>query len=75
MKLDLGFPFALLTGVILAATAPAAESVPVRVSISTQPPGASVIVDGQDRGVTPITLFDIAPGRHHLKLRSLLQHQ
>ena len=69
MKLDLGFPFALLTGVILAATAPAAESVPVRVSISTQPPGASVIVDGQDRGVTPITLFDIAPGRHHLKLR------
>lgn len=45
------------------------DPVQTRVSITSQPVGASVIVDGQDRGVTPITLFDLAPGRHHLKLR------
>ena len=40
-----------------------------RVSITSQPAGATVIIDGMDRGTTPITLFDLAPGRHHLKYR------
>lgn len=47
----------------------AEDHVRTRVSITSQPIGASVIVDGQDRGMTPITLFDLAAGRHHLKLR------
>lgn len=47
----------------------AQEPVQTRVSILSQPPGATVIVDGQDRGVTPIMLFDLTPGRHHLKYR------
>ena len=47
----------------------AADEVQPRVNITSQPSGASVIIDGQDRGTTPVTLFDVTPGRHHLKLR------
>ena len=47
----------------------AQERVQTRVTVTSQPAGASVIIDGMDRGTTPITLFDIAPGRHHLKYR------
>lgn len=35
--------------------------------VSTNPAGVSVIVDGQPRGVTPLTL-ELAPGSHELKL-------
>ena len=54
---------------IAALTLTADEPRSCRVSITSQPEGASVIIDGKDRGTTPITLFDLAPGRHHLKLR------
>lgn len=38
-----------------------------RVDFSSRPDGASVTVDGVSRGVTPLTLFDLAPGvRHHV---------
>ena len=40
-----------------------------RVDITSQPERASVVVDGRDRGITPITIFDLAPGRHHVKFR------
>ena len=46
-----------------------AQEPAVRVDITSQPEGATVIVDGQDRGVTPLTLFDLEPGRHQLKYR------
>jgi len=55
--------------ILLALSAFAAEPVRTRVSISSQPSGATVIIDGKDRGTTPVTLFDLAPGRHHLKYR------
>jgi hypothetical protein len=38
------------------------------VSLTTVPPGAQVVVDGQARGVTPVTLA-LAPGQHALELR------
>ena len=47
----------------------AADEVRPRVNITSQPSGATVIVDGMDRGTTPVMLFDLAPGRHHLKYR------
>lgn len=56
----------LLAASLLSATA---EQAPTRVSITSQPSGATVIIDGMDRGTTPITLFDLAPGRHHIKYR------
>ena len=58
-----GFLFAF------ALSAFAADEVRPRVNITSQPSGATVIVDGMDRGTTPVTLFDLAPGRHHLKYR------
>ena len=60
---------ALSLAVLTALSAFAQERVPVRVTVTSQPAGATVIVDGMDRGTTPITLFDLAPGRHHVKYR------
>ena len=61
--------FVCLVSFVLGLQAFAQEKIQTRVNISSQPSGATVIVDGQDRGTTPITLFDLAPGRHHLKYR------
>ena len=41
----------------------------VRVDVTSQPAGVAIVVDGQDRGVTPLTLFDLRPGKHHVKCR------
>ena len=38
--------------------------------INSMPTGAEVLVDGKARGVTPVTLTDIAPGRHTIILKS-----
>ena len=54
---------------LLAVSAFAQEKVQVRVNVTSQPTGATVIVDGMDRGTTPVTIFDLAPGRHHIKYR------
>ena len=59
----------VLLGLLAVAPAFADESVQTRVSVTSQPSGATVIIDGQDRGTTPVTLFDLAPGLHHLKYR------
>ena len=59
----------LIAAMALVVSAFAADSVQTRVNITSQPPGATVIIDGMDRGTTPVTLFDLAPGRHHLKYR------
>lgn len=40
-----------------------------RVSLSSQPSGAWVSVDGVNRGATPLMLFDLQPGLHHVKYR------
>jgi len=61
----------LLQGAFLLLTlfAVAADPVQTRVSLSSQPSGATVVIDGKDRGTTPVTLFDLTSGRHHLKFR------
>jgi hypothetical protein len=38
--------------------------------VTTTPPGAQVIVDGKPRGVAPLTLTDLAAGRHTVELKS-----
>ena len=63
-RIAIAFAFAAAAAVVLAAA-----PTQTRVSISSQPSGATVVIDGQDRGTTPITLFDLSPGRHHLKYR------
>ena len=38
--------------------------------VSSTPAGAQVLVDGKPRGVTPLTLADLSPGRHEVALQS-----
>jgi len=59
----------LVLSLALASGLLAQERRPTRVSISSQPSGATVVIDGVSHGTTPITLFDLKPGRHHLKCR------
>ena len=47
--------------------AAAAAEAPGTLVVSTNPAGIPVIVDGQPRGVTPLTM-ELAPGSHELKL-------
>jgi hypothetical protein len=42
---------------------------PATLTVSTQPPGADLLIDGERRGPTPLTL-SIASGSHTLTLRS-----
>ncbi len=35
--------------------------------VKTTPPGASVFIDGKQRGVTPLTIGDLRSGRHQIK--------
>jgi hypothetical protein len=39
-------------------------------SVVSDPPGSTVIVDGSARGQTPLTVRDLAPGRHDVLVRS-----
>ena len=38
------------------------------ISVSSQPPGAAVKLDGKPSGVTPVTLGPLAPGRYELTI-------
>jgi hypothetical protein len=39
-------------------------------SVVSDPPGSTVIVDGSARGQTPLTIRDLTPGRHEVLVRS-----
>ncbi len=48
-----------------------AELAPVEhssIEVTTTPPGALVVLDGQAKGRTPITIDDVPPGPHQLRL-------
>ncbi|MGH9141245.1 MAG: PEGA domain-containing protein [Vicinamibacterales bacterium] len=51
-------------------TAPAGKKAVASLRVTTTPPGAQVLVDGKARGVTPVTLADLSPGRHEVALKS-----
>lgn len=55
---------AALCAAVLFAQAPA-----TRLDITSQPAGATVSVDGRVRGVTPVSLFDLRPGRVRVSFR------
>lgn len=40
-----------------------------RVQVDSNPPGAQVMIDGQDRGVTPLTVGELPAGPHTIVLR------
>ena len=53
-------------------TAPAPTPTPTTggLTVKSAPPGALVVLDGRERGVTPLSLTDLAPGEHSLQLQS-----
>lgn len=58
---------ALAAWMALSAAADAVLERPARASFTSSPEGATVVVDGKARGITPITLPDLAPGSHHVR--------
>src|SRR5206468_2376011 len=42
--------------------------VPGRISIATDPPGARVTVDGEPRGISPITVDSVSPATHTVRV-------
>ena len=38
--------------------------------VKTTPPGANVVLDGKPRGVTPLTIDELAAGRHTIEFKS-----
>jgi hypothetical protein len=51
---------------------PKVEAVVGQLSVRTDPPGATVTVDGQRRGVSPLIVEDLAPGEHSVGLQNAL---
>ncbi len=64
-------PAAVATPSPAAAPARAAETPAAGwLLVRTTPPGASVLVDGVDRGQTPLSLRDVAYGTHRVEIRT-----
>jgi hypothetical protein len=47
---------------------PTAVVVATSISVETRPPGVRVLLDGEDVGVSPITLSPVTPGSHRVDL-------
>ena len=61
--------FVLAAAIAMAAAfASAAPKAPTRVDVSAQPDGAEVSVDGEARGLAPLSIFDLKPGPHHFHI-------
>ena len=56
---------------LLSALAQAQQRVPLnaRADFTSHPSHATVMIDGVERGVTPLSLYDVAPGSHRVKFR------
>jgi hypothetical protein len=39
-----------------------------RLSVITEPPGARVVIDGEERGVSPVTVGDLTAARHSVRV-------
>ena len=53
-----------LAGALLALTGSATAGEPAQVRVTTDPPGAVITCDGVVYSAAPVTLTDLAPGRH-----------
>lgn len=45
------------------------EKLPGHLALTTTPAGVQVLLDGSERGTSPVTLRDLPPGAHRLELR------
>jgi hypothetical protein len=53
-----------------AESAPAVSAETGHLSVATDPPGSTVSVDGEERGVSPVTLRNIPIGQHRVVVRA-----
>lgn len=51
-------------------TPPAAPGETGSLSVVTDPPGSTVVVDGEERGISPLTLRDVPVGQHRVVVRA-----
>ena len=61
--------FCVVALAFAAVAASAQERVRTRLDVTSEPEGATVVVDGVEKGVTPLVLHDLAPGNHHVRCR------
>ncbi len=50
-------------------TAPGARRLSSVVLVASDPPGADVLLDGEGKGISPVILRDLSPGRHMVGIR------
>jgi hypothetical protein len=43
---------------------------PTRIDVTARPEGAKVLVDGESKGVVPVSVFNLAAGRHLLRVEA-----
>jgi hypothetical protein len=43
---------------------------PTRIDVTARPEGAKVFVDGESKGVVPVSVFNISAGRHLLRVEA-----
>lgn len=67
MKTQINSVLALCAAFFFALVAEGDEVVQRRLSITSQPSGATVFVDGKVRGQTPLMLFNLEPKVHHIR--------
>lgn len=64
--------FGMVRGAILCALSATAVfgSAPTRIDVTARPEGAKVLVDGESKGVVPVSVFNIAAGKHLLRVEA-----
>ena len=55
---------------LAAAASLAAPAAPTRIDVTSRPEGAKVLIDGESKGVTPVSVFDATEGRHFLRIEA-----
>lgn len=60
----------LACAVALFASATALFAGPVRIDVTARPEGAKVIVDGETKGVVPLSVLDVGEGAHLLRIEA-----
>ena len=43
---------------------------PTRIDVTARPEGAKVLLDGESKGVVPVSVFNVAAGKHLLRVEA-----
>ena len=64
--------FGLVRAVVLCALSAATvfANAPTRIDVTARPEGAKVLVDGESKGVVPVSVFNISAGKHLLRVEA-----